>query len=88
MHEYLKGDIAERIRHVKKLVEGLEPQEFCYEDVPDGKSGNRKLAIGCSYCQFRDKCYPNLRTFAYSNGPKYLTKVVKEPFVAEVPVGF
>ena len=88
MHEHLKGDIAERIKHVKKMVKGPEPKEFCYEDVPDGKSGNRKLAIGCSYCQFKDHCYPNLRTFTYSYGPKYLTKVVKQPYVSEVPDGF
>jgi hypothetical protein len=88
MHDLLKGDIAERIRHVKKLVEGEEPSEFCYPDVPDGKSGNRKLSVGCSYCQFREKCYPDLRTFTYSYGPKYLTKVVKQPYVSEVPDGF
>lgn len=88
MHDLIKGDIAERIRHVKKLVEGPEPLEFCYEDVPDGKSGNRKLSVGCSYCQFREKCYPDLRTFIYAYGPKYLTKVVKQPYVSEVPDGF
>ena len=88
MHDLIKGDIAERIRHVKKLVEGPEPLEFCYEDVPDGKSGNRKLSVGCSYCQFREKCYPDLRTFIYAYGPKHLTKVVKQPYVSEVPDGF
>jgi len=88
MHEHLKSDIVERVKHVKKMVKRVEPKEYCYEDVPDGKSGNRKLATGCSYCQFRDKCYPDLRTFIYANGPKYLTKVVREPFVSEIPDGF
>jgi hypothetical protein len=84
IYEELKGDIVDRVRHVKKLVEQPEPAEWCYQPVPDGKSGNTKLAMGCSYCQFKDHCYPNLRVFAYSYGPKYLVDVVKEPKVQEV----
>lgn len=83
-YEVLKGDIVDRVKHVKKLVEQPEPVEWCYPPVPDGKSGNSKLSIGCSYCQFKDHCYPNLRVFAYSYGPKYLVDVVKEPKVQEV----
>ena len=88
MHELLQGDIEERIRHVKQLVEGPEPEGYCYPEVPEGKSGNMKLSVGCSYCQFKDKCYPNLRTFVYSKGPVFLTKVVKEPQVMEIMDGF
>jgi hypothetical protein len=84
VYEVLKGDIVDRVKHVKKLVEQPEPVEWCYQPVPDGKSGNSKLSIGCSYCQFKDHCYPNLRVFAYSYGPKYLVDVVKEPKVQEV----
>ena len=84
VYEVLKGDIVDRVKHVKKLVEQPEPAEWCYQPVPDGKSGNSKLSIGCSYCQFKDHCYPNLRVFAYSYGPKYLVDVVKEPKVQEV----
>jgi len=84
VYEALKGDIVDRVKHVKKLVEQPEPVEWCYPPVPDGKSGNSKLSIGCSYCQFKDHCYPNLRVFAYSYGPKYLVDVVKEPKVQEV----
>ena len=83
MHKYLDYDIEERVENVKKLVAGVEPDKHCYSSVPDGKSGNMKLAVGCSYCQFKEHCYPNLRVFAYSNGPKFLTKVVKEPRVQE-----
>ena len=84
VYEALKGDIVDRVKHVKKLVEQPEPVEWCYQPIPDGKSGNSKLSIGCSYCQFKDHCYPNLRVFAYSYGPKYLVDVVKEPKVQEV----
>ena len=84
VYEVLRGDIVDRVKHVKKLVEQPEPVKWCYPPVPDGKSGNSKLSIGCSYCQFKDHCYPNLRVFAYSYGPKYLVDVVKEPKVQEV----
>ena len=83
-NEKLKEPIVDRVKHIKQLVEGDEPTEYCYDPVPDGKSGNMKLAIGCSYCQFKEHCYPNMRVFAYSYGPKYLVDVVKEPKVQEV----
>jgi hypothetical protein len=84
VYEAIKGDIAERARLVKKLVEQPEPKEWCYQPVPDGKSGNSKLSIGCSYCQFKDHCYPNLRVFKYSYGPKFLVDVINEPRVEEI----
>ena len=80
----LKKDIEERILHIKEMVQKEEPPELCYETVPDGKSGNMKLAMGCSYCHFKHSCYPNLRAFAYSYGPRYLTEVVNEPKVQEI----
>lgn len=82
-YEALKGDITDRVKHIKKLVEQPEPAEWCYQPVPDGKSGNSKLSIGCSYCQFKDHCYPELRVFNYSYGPKFLVEVVNEPRVQE-----
>lgn len=54
-----------------------------WEAVPDGKSGNMKLPAACSYCDFKWECWPGLRGFAYSNGPSYLTKVVRVPDVKE-----
>jgi hypothetical protein len=83
MFKYLDYDIVDRVEHVKKMVNGPEPKEHCYATVPDGKSGNTKLAMGCSYCQYKEHCYPNLRTFAYAYGPKYLVDVVKLPRVQE-----
>ena len=83
VYEVLKTPITERVAHVKKLVEQPEPAEWCYQPVPDGKSGNSKLSIGCSYCQFKDHCYPELRVFNYSYGPKFLVEVVNEPRVQE-----
>ena len=82
--EKLKESIVDRVKHIKQLVEGDEPTEYCYDPVPDGKSGNMKLAIGCSYCQFKEHCYPNMRVFKYSFGPKFLVDVVNEPRVEEI----
>jgi len=84
IHEHIKGDIRERIKHVKEMVKGDEPTELCTETVPDGKSGNKKLGIKCSYCQYKKHCYPELRAFAYSYGPKFLSEVVNEPRVQEI----
>lgn len=67
----------------KMLMLNGELPPRCYGDVEEGKSGNRKLGVQCSYCAFKQTCWPNLRTFLYSNGPKFLTKVEREPDVKE-----
>lgn len=54
-----------------------------YAPVPEGKSGNQKLDVACSYCAFKATCWPGLRTFVYSYGPVFLTEVVREPRVYE-----
>lgn len=77
-------DPAKRIAHLKEVINSPIPPERCYAPVPDGKSGNMKLNTGCSYCSFKHTCWPNLRTFLYSNGPKFLTTVVREPDVPEL----
>jgi hypothetical protein len=80
----LRYRIRDRIVHVKDMVGGDIPAR-CYSDVEDGKSGNRKLDIGCSYCARKFACWDNLKTYYYSNGPRYLTRVVKPPKVDEFP---
>lgn len=50
----------------------------------DGASGNMALGTECSYCEWKKKCWPGLRTFAYSNGPKFLAVVKREPDVPEI----
>lgn len=77
----------------EELVSALEspvPPDRAFVDVPEGKSGNMKLATGCSYCGFKHECWKDsndgkgLRTFVYSKGPVFLTNVAKEPKVGEV----
>lgn len=75
---------AEIIKYKKEMVTQAEPPERCYEDEPMGTSGNRKLGLNCSYCNYKRECWPGLRTFLYANGPVFLTKVVLEPKVPEV----
>lgn len=80
-------DPRPRIAHLKDVIAKDEPPERCYKDVEDGKSGNRKLGVGCSYCHSKSRCWPQLRTFLYSTGPRYLTTVVRPPDVPEVVLG-
>lgn len=82
--------IEERIDHLRDVVTQPEPPERCYDPVPEGKSGNMKLAVGCSYCPHKFKCWADsnngigLRTFLYSSGPVHLVQVENEPRVLEV----
>lgn len=73
-----------RIAHLKEVIAQNTPPPRCFEPVPDGKSGNMKLDTQCSYCAFKTECWPGLRTFIYSTGPRYLTTVAKVPDVYEV----
>lgn len=74
----------DRIKELKEVVASEEIPPLCHEPVPDGKSGNMKLPVACSYCKYKRRCHPDLRTFIYSTGPRFLTTVAKEPNVPEV----
>jgi hypothetical protein len=86
VHAKIGYDIEDRIAHIKEVVQQEEPPEHCHELVADGKSGNMKLAVGCSYCPYKKVCWPNVRGFAYANGPRYLVEVVNEPQVQEIEI--
>jgi hypothetical protein len=85
-----KPNIKQRITAIKKAVKKKTPPDFCYPTVPEGKSGNMKLARECTYCPYKYKCHKDsnegkgLRVFNYAKGPIYFTKVVKVPNVEEV----
>ena len=80
------GTLERTIEDRKKVAaDGQTCPEKGFEDVPEGKSGNRKLCVNCSYCDFKDHCWPELRTFIYAGGrPVFLTHVEKVPNVPEV----
>lgn len=71
------------VENVKRIVSQPNPPPRGHDDVPDGKSGNRKLGTQCGYCEFKHKCWPFLRTYYYASGPRYLTYVAREPKVNE-----
>jgi hypothetical protein len=71
-------------QYIKEMVKQPNPPERTFTDEPDGKSGNRKLCIQCSYCDYKSSCWPKLRTFLYSGKPRFLTEVAREPRVPEL----
>jgi hypothetical protein len=84
--------VTERIEYLKEVTSSTEIPERCYEPEPDGKSGNMKLGVNCSYCPFKHECWSDanggmgIRTFLYSNAPRHLVEVKKEPNVFEVTI--
>lgn len=76
-------DVPARVADQKAVVALDAPPDKCDDDVADGKSGNRKLATICSYCKHKQECWPELRTFLYANGPRFLTQVERLPDVPE-----
>lgn len=63
------------------MIERGDIPERGFEDEPHGTSGNRALCTECSYCDFKFTCWPDVQTFHYAAGPKFLTKVKKVPNV-------
>lgn len=87
--ELVAYNVREEAKRKQAIVKGPIPDR-CYPPVEDGKSGNLKLSVGCSYCGYKFKCWDDvnegkgLRTFIYSNGPRFLVNVEREPDVYEV----
>ena len=85
-----KINIKDKINKTKEALTFDTPPPRCYNEEPDGKSGNMKIHKNCYYCPYKFECYSDanegkgIRTFLYSKGPVYLTKVEKAPRVEEV----
>lgn len=78
-HRLREDHILERVAAYKAIVALNTPPACACETQPDGESGNIKLGVKASYSAFKHVCFPSLRTFLYSGGPRYLTRVVKRP---------
>ena len=89
-------EMAPQYEYQKQMVAGDIP-ERCHEPVPDGytktnkdktktfiPNGNMKLNSFCGYCAFKHECHDGIRTFQGAGYPKFFTKIVKEPKMAEV----
>lgn len=84
VHERMKVDIKAITRGKVDTMSKDTPPDRAFAPVAEGASGNQRLGMECSYCAFKKECYPQMRTFLYSNGPKFLTTVKKVPNVPEV----
>lgn len=79
-----------RIDRIKQVVSSPKKPPRAYAPEPHNKSGNMKLGVNCSYCDFKKTCWSDanngkgLRTFIYSTGPVFMTSVQKEPDVFEI----
>lgn len=83
-HEFREDHIRNRIRTYKEIVSRSRVPTCECRTIPEGKSGNIGLDVRASYDNFKFQCFPDLRTFIYSAGPVYLTKVARTPDVLEV----
>lgn len=86
----IQYDVEKKIKEVKAALASDVLAPRCYDDEPDGASGNRILNVTCEYCRHKDRCWSDanngygLRKFKYKNGIKSFTKVNKTPNVEEV----
>jgi hypothetical protein len=83
-HKVRPDSIRGRVASYKAIVALNEPPRCSCGVQPDGASGNIKLDTKASYNPYKYCCKPNLRTFLYADGPRYLTKVARKPDVIEV----
>jgi len=90
VHDMEMINAKERVQYLKGALDSKTIPDRCYSDIPEGVSGNRKLAIGCVFCPHKRECWSDanqgkgLRAFKYEKGPTYLTQVSKEPRVEEI----
>ena len=92
--ENVLPDTQERVDELHEQLASDEPPERCYPDVLDLKTGNRKLDMGCVFCDFKKVCWSDsndgegLKGYKYAAMPfpLYLTEVVKAPRVDEIDI--
>jgi len=90
LHDLEMEDASNKIDNLRTYLKDDELPPRCYADVPEGSSGNKKLAIGCVFCSYKFGCWSDanggrgIRTFDYANGPRFFTQVMREPNVPEL----
>lgn len=84
--------VEKRLNAVTKALNWSVPPVRKFDLVPDGKSGNERLGIECSYCPYKMECWKDsnggygLRAFNYGRGPVFLGTIEREPKVPEIPL--
>jgi hypothetical protein len=79
-----EAEVQERVRRALRIFNQTEPPACECGTRPSGSSGNIELDVRASYSAFKHQCFPHLRTFLYSHGPKYLCHVERKPDVPEL----
>lgn len=79
-------NIKERIKTAKEITSQSQPPICTCGIIKDGESGNFRLDLKASYSPHKYNCQPQIRTFLYSDGPRYLTKVAKRPMNSKGPI--
>lgn len=80
-----KKDYEKEIAEKLQVIISNEIPDRCHKPVPDGFSGNEILGVECRYCLFKEECHKDanngrgLIKYIFSNGPRWFTRVVKEP---------
>ena len=80
-----KKDYEAEIQEKVQALTLKEEPERHYKPVADGFSGNMMLCTECKYCPFKEHCWRDtndgrgLIKFIFSNGPRWFTKIVKDP---------
>jgi len=78
-HRLRADSIRARIHLHKQIVSSDDPPVCQCGVVSDGKSGNLRLDTKASYSPYKHECFPGLRTFVYSDGYRFLTRVNRRP---------
>ena len=82
-----KPNIKLQIKDLKEALTLDRPPSKCYNDIPEGKSGNMRIPSGCTYCPHKNDCWSDanngagLIAYKYASGIKYFTRVAVEPKV-------
>jgi hypothetical protein len=84
-HKFRRQYIERRIDRFKATLGCSTPPE-CECRLESADNGNIQLGTRASYSPFKYVCCPSLRTFIYSKGPQYFTRVVKKPMYKGVPL--
>lgn len=80
--------LAKKEEEIKYRIETVAQKEAPTFRMPlrpqSATSPNMQLGFTCGYCPHKGKCFPNMRSFKYSNGIVHLAHVEKVPNVEEL----
>jgi hypothetical protein len=61
-----EATVLSEIQDTVSYINNDEPFQRCFEPVSETHyrkpTGNKKLGIGCSFCSYKHKCWPGLKT--------------------------